>query len=206
MSELMDSLSETNKEKVIALTLLVKDVNKVPYLAFQVVSKTLIGVMSDEDEEVVESLSLMICQYLSLANMLISNVDDKQLTKEDFDNVEVDDDTLDNLITAFAKNYKDHYRELQIKEGLNIIRTDFVKAVALFTTEQNILTSATNFIFYHANHKLSEDEQVTKDLALINLIKLCIKEGLKEPLKALLIGLDVDIDSFIIQHLQMFVS
>jgi hypothetical protein len=44
MSELIDSLSEVEKEKVVALTLLVKDVNKVPFTAFEVVSKTLIGV------------------------------------------------------------------------------------------------------------------------------------------------------------------
>jgi hypothetical protein len=89
---------------------------------------------------------------------------------------------------------------------MNIIRIEFVKAVAMFTNNQDILTSATNFIFYHANHKLSEDDRVNRDLALINLIKLCIKDGLKEPLKALLIDLDVDIDNFIIQHIQMFVS
>lgn len=130
MSQLIDSMSDSNKEKVIAFTLLVKDVNKVPFTAFEIVSKTLMGVMSNEDEE----------------------------------------------------------------------------AVAMFTNNQDILTSATNFIFYHANRKLSEDDEVNRDLALINLIKLCIKDGLKEPLKALLIDLDVEIDSFIIQHIQMFVS
>lgn len=206
MSQLIDSMSDSNKEKVIALTLLVKDVNKVPFTAFEIVSKTLMGVMSDEDEEAVESLSLMILQYLSLANMLISNVDDKELTKQDFDKIKVDNNTLDNLITTFSKNYKEHHRELQINEGMNIIRIEFVKAVAMFTNNQDILTSATNFIFYHANRKLSEDDEVNRDLALINLIKLCIKDGLKEPLKALLIDLDVEIDSFIIQHIQMFVS
>lgn len=206
MSQLIDSMSDSNKKKVIALTLLVKDVNKVPFTAFEIVSKTLMRVMSDEDEEAVESLSLMILQYLSLANMLISNVDDKELTKQDFDKIKVDNNTLDNLITTFSKNYKEHHRELQINEGMNIIRIEFVKAVAMFTNNQDILTSATNFIFYHANHKLSEDDRVNRDLALINLIKLCIKDGLKEPLKALLIDLDVDIDNFIIQHIQMFVS
>lgn len=208
MSELIDSLSEAEKEKVVALTLLVKDVNKVPFTAFEVVSKTLIGVMSDEDKETVEAVSLMICQYLSLANMLICNVDDKELTKEDFDKIEVDDNTLNNLVTTFAKDYKEHHKQLQINQVIDEFRTIFVNVVAGFTSDQDILTSATNFIFYHSNidNGLSEDDIVNRDLALINLIKLCIKQGYKEQLKDLLIGVDVDVDTFIIQHIQMFVS
>jgi malate synthase len=207
MSQLIDSMSDSNKEKVIASTLLVKDVNKVPFTAFEIVSKTLIGVMSDEDEEVVESLSLMILQYLSLANMLISNVDDKELTKEDFDKIEIDNNTLNNIITTFSKNYKKHHRQLQINQAINEFRTVFVNVVAEFTSDQDILTSATNFIFYHSNidNGLSEDDMVKRDLALINLIKLCIKQGYKQQLKELLIGVEIDIDSFIIQHIQMFV-
>jgi hypothetical protein len=208
MSHLIDSLSEVEKEKVVALTLLVKDVNKVPFTAFEVVSKTLIGVMSDEDKETVEAVSLMILQYLSLANMLICNVDDKELTKEDFDKIEVDDNTLNNLVTTFAKDYKEHHKQLQINQVIDEFRTIFVNVVAGFTSDQDILTSATNFIFYHSNidNGLSEDDIVNRDLALINLIKLCIKQGYKEQLKDLLIGVDVDVDSFIIQHIQMFVS
>jgi hypothetical protein len=208
MSHLIDSLSEVEKEKVVALTLLVKDVNKVPFTAFEVVSKTLIGVLSEEDTETVEAVALMICQYLSLANMLICNVDDKELTKEDFDKIEVDDNTLNNLVTTFAKDYKEHHKQLQINQVIDEFRTIFVNVVAGFTSDQDILTSATNFIFYHSNidNGLSEDDIVNRDLALINLIKLCIKQGYKEQLKDLLIGVDVDVDSFIIQHIQMFVS
>jgi hypothetical protein len=150
----------------------------------------------------------MICQYLSLANMLICNVDDKELTKEDFDKIEVDDNTLNNLVTTFAKDYKEHHKQLQINQVIDEFRTIFVNVVAGFTSDQDILTSATNFIFYHSNidNGLSEDDIVNRDLALINLIKLCIKQGYKEQLKELLIGVDVDVDTFIIQHIQMFVS
>ena len=198
LSQLIASMSELEQEKLLASLILVKDINKVPPTAFKTVSTCLKGVLVDENEEAVEALSLTICQYLSLNNMLITNVDDKALSKKDFDKLNIDGINCDSIFSNFVSDYKLHHEQIEL-------RTAFIAALTSLTTNQDILTSGTNFIFYHSS-KLSEDDEVTKNLALINLIKLCIKEGLKEELKALLIDVEVDIDSFIIQHIQMFVS
>jgi hypothetical protein len=130
--------------------------------------------------------------------MLVSNVDDKPLTKADFDKFNIDSINCDSIFSNFVSDYKLHYEQIEL-------RTAFIAALTSFTSNQDILTSGTNFIFYPSS-KLSEDDEVNRDLALINLIKLCIKEGLKEPLKGLLVDVDVDVDAFIIQHIQMFVG
>jgi hypothetical protein len=198
LSDLISSMSELEQEKLLASLIIVKDINKVPPTAFKTVSTCLKDVLVDENEEAVEALALTICQYLSLNNMLVSNVDDKPLTKADFEKFNNDSINCDSIFSNFVSDYKLHYEQIEL-------RTAFIAALTSLTSNQDILTSGTNFIFYHSS-KLSENEEVTKNLALINLIKLCIKEGLKEPLKALLIDVDVDIDTFIIQHIQMFVS
>lgn len=198
LSKLIDSRSELEQEKLLASLIVVKDINKIPHAAFKTVNNCLKGVLVDENEEAVEALALTICQYLSLNNMLITNVDDKALSKQDFDRLNIDSLDSDSIFTNFVSDYKLHYEQIEL-------RTAFIAALTSLTSNQDILTSGTNFIFYHSS-KLSEDDKVNKDLALINLIKLSIKEGLKEELKALLIDVDVDIDKFIIQHIQMFVS
>jgi hypothetical protein len=198
LSKLINSMSELEQEKLLASLIVVKDINKVPPAAFETVSVCLKGVLINENEEAIEALALTVCQYLSLNNMLITNVDDKALSKQDFDRLNIDSLDSDSIFTNFVFDYKLHHEQIQL-------RTAFIAALTSLTTNQDILTSGTNFIFYHSS-KLSEDDEVNRDLALINLIKLCIKDGLKEPLKALLIDLDVDIDNFIIQHIQMFVS
>lgn len=205
LSEMINSMSLQEKSNLVTSLLLVKDINKVPFAAFETVNTCLKGALANESEESVEALALTICQYLSLNNMLITNVNDKKLTRKEFDNfnnskeVVRDASELNTYLVDFVDNYKlNHYQTL--------IRNEFVEFITSLTNNQDILTCATNFIYYHSNPKLSEDDKITRDLALINLIKLSIKEGLKEQLKAVLLDMDVDFDSFIIQHIQMFVS
>ena len=144
LSKLINSMSELEQEKLLASLIVVKDINKVPPAAFETVSVCLKGVLINENEEAIEALALTVCQYLSLNNMLITNVDDKALSKQDFDRLNIDSLDSDSIFTNFVFDYKLHHEQIQL-------RTAFIAALTSLTTNQDILTSGTDFIFYHSS-------------------------------------------------------
>jgi len=190
--------------------LLSKDLNKIPYLFYDIVSNSLKDIIKelagddwdDNDADIINSIkivSICICQQANIANLLITNVGDPSPSKLELD--ETKEYTEEDVIKLV-----DNYINKSLKNELIVQLTKLISAEV--STDQDVLTSATQFAFYlgNSNDENVEDAKVQTKLALVNLIKLCTKLNKKDELVKTLAQLGIDVNEFILDNLDLFIE
>lgn len=195
--------------------LLAKDVSKIPYSMFEIVSKTIKYIIRDLledgfDEKDVDFINLIniaaiyTCQQANIMNLFITNVGDEPPSKLEINNSAV---YSEEDIVKIINNYID-------KAEKEELITQLVKVISKeVSSDQDVLTSATQFVFYltkindeSLEHEDPEHNKVQSKLALANLIKLCTRLNKKESLKTVLKLLDINIDEFILDNFDLLIN
>jgi|NOAtaT_7_FD_contig_121_279327_length_1357_multi_4_in_0_out_0_2 hypothetical protein len=201
----IDNYSDDDKYKLMYSLFSIRSVNEIPPDVFQIVSAFMLVIaLADEQEglsikaiEATEILSLMTCQLLALSGHL-KNI--PALPEEDINKVTIPTSLPENWEDNVLKGYKAHAKELEKREL-------FLEALAKLSKNKAILTAASNFVYYQTKHNLGESEEVERNLGLINLIKLSIKEQIVIYLKDLLDKyFNINLIKFLSENTEAFIS
>lgn len=199
--ESLNNLDEDKKEKILFNIFNVKDINSIDSDTYLIIYSFLypfIYYASDNKDNVdteVKIAALLIAQMLSVTGLLKDGnaVPDEEILNYKSVNNNVSEDWLEDLV----QNY---LAKIEKEDKIN----NFINDITKLSDDSALLTAATNFVFYHTKQDINEDELVTKDLALINTIRLSFINNINKEVKDLLQKhFDIDVTDFIKEHIDL---
>lgn len=199
----MEKLSEDDKYSLMYSIFSVRSVKEIPgdvfHLVYAFMEVIATAATSGEtiSSELIELLSLMACQLLALSGHLknISPLPEDMIT-----NIRPINPLPKNWEENVLEDYKSYIKETE-KADL------FIKSLGKITSNELILCAASNFVYYQTKFNLNDDEQIEKNIGLVNLTKLCINEKIVKELQEILKEFfDISLIDFLSKNAEIFIN